>query len=247
MQNFYVIYVQIFSIALPILAVAIGCFGAFRANLSPAQIGLFIAVSGAVFGFWYATALPLSEAGLFNVPVVFGEPPVVLMYLFGGAFGIWALAWLTPLGRRLSEATPLSAIAAFQIPRLMGGLFVVGWLARDLPALFALPAGLGDILAGIAGWQASRALAMGAPNAHRLLWRATVIGIADFILAVVLGILTSPGFAHLYALDAPNIINDHPLAMFPAYFVPIFLGFHFIAISRLRRDRDQGMMAHAGL
>lgn len=245
MQNFYVIYVQTFSIALPMLAVAIGCFGAFRAQLRPAQIGMFIAVSSVVFGLWYATAMPLSQAGAFNVPAVLGEPPIVLMYLFGGASVVWALAWLTPLGRQLSEATPLSAIAAFQIPRLMGGLFVVGWLVGDLPALFALPAGLGDILAGIAGWQASRALAAGAPNAHRLLWRATVIGIADFILAVVLGILTSPGFAHFYAQDAPNIINDHPLAMFPAYFVPIFLGFHLIAIARLRRDRRQGTMARA--
>lgn len=93
------------------------------------------------------------------------------MFLFGGATLIWGLAWLTPLGRHITEATSLSAIAAFQIPRIMGGLFLIGWIAGDIPALFALPAGLGDILAGIAGWQASRALAKGEPNA-RSFWRA---------------------------------------------------------------------------
>lgn len=122
---------------------------------------------------------------------------------------------------------------------------MIGWLASDIPALFAIPAGLGDIWAGIAGWQASRALASGAPHARRLLVRANVIGIADFAMAVLLGIVTSTGFAHLFAQDAPNIINDHPLAMFPAYFVPIFLGFHVIALARMRTENRRDTTTHA--
>ena len=134
-------------------------------------------------------------------------------------------------------ATPLSAVAAFQIPRVMGGVFLIGWIAGGIPAEFAIPAGLGDIWAGIAGYQASRALATNAPNAHRLLARANVIGIADFVVAVGTGIMTSEGFLHILSKDAPNIVNDYPLALFPAYFVPIFLGFHLIAISRMRAEQ----------
>jgi hypothetical protein len=113
-------------------------------------------------------------------------------------------------------------------------------MAGDIPALFAIPAGIGDILAGIAGWQASRALAVGKPEARRLLARANLIGIVDFVVAVGLGIVTSQGLAHLFAHEAPNIINDYPLAMFPAYIVPIFLGFHFIAIARMRQESWRG-------
>lgn len=245
MIAFYEFYVRAFAIALPLLAIVIASFGAFRAGFRPTQTALFVAVTASVFASWYAVAIPLSQAGKFNVPAEFGDLPIVLLFLFGGAFTIWALAWLTPLGRRLTEATPLSAIAAFQIPRVMGGLFLIGWLAGDIPAIFAIPAGVGDILAGIAGWQASQALARGAPNARRLLARANWIGIVDFALAVLLGIVTSQGFAHLYAIEAPNIINDHPLAMFPAFFVPIFLGFHFIALARMRTEGARSKIAHA--
>jgi hypothetical protein len=161
-------------------------------------------------------------------------PPFVLGFLIGGAAIVWALACLTPLGRQIVNATPLSAIAAFQIPRIMGGVFLIGWLLGRIPPEFAIPAGLGDIWAGIAAYQASRALVASTPDAHRLLARANLIGIGDLVMAVSLGIMTSEGFAHVLSKDFPNIINDHQLALFPAYFVPIFLGFHLISISRLR-------------
>ncbi|WP_170378645.1 hypothetical protein [Ruegeria atlantica] len=245
MLNFYEFYVSAFAVALPVLSVAVGMIGAMRSDLSANKIGIFLVIAGMLFGVWYAWALPLSLGGTFNVPATFGDPPVVLMFLFGASALIWVMAWWTPLGRQISEATPLSAIAAFQIPRVMGGLFLIGWWTGDIPAMFAFPAGLGDIWAGIASWKASRALQQSAPNAHRLLARAIAIGIADFILAVLLGIVTSEGFAHLFHHNAPNIINDHPLAFFPAYFVPIFLGFHFIAIARLLQERRAESCRHA--
>jgi hypothetical protein len=245
MSDFYEFYVLAFGVGIPILAVSIACLGAFRAGVTSKEFTTLAIVSALGFGCWFGVALPFSRSGVFNVPATLGDPPYVLMFLFGGAILIWSLAWLTPLGRRITDAMPLRAIAAFQIPRIMGGLFLIGWFVGDIPLLSALPAGLGDILAGIAGWQASHAFATGAPNAHKLLARATFIGIVDFIFAVVIGIITSPGFAHLYALDAPNIINDYPLAMFPGFFVAIFLGFHFIAISRLKQETRKSAVANA--
>ncbi|NNE88956.1 MAG: hypothetical protein HKN27_12845 [Silicimonas sp.] len=243
MAEFYEVYVRAACLLLVVLAVGIGWAGARRARLSPLGSGLFLTTAVLFFGAWYATAIPLAQAGRFNVPTTPSDPPIVLMFLFGGAFLLFGLAWWTPLGRRLTEATPLAAIAAFQIPRFVGGVFLVGWVAGDIPALFAIPAGLGDILAGMAGWQASRALVKNRPEARRLLMRATWIGMADFAVAVVLGIVTSTGFAHLFAREAPNIINEYPLAMFPAYIVPIFLGFHLIAIARIRQEHTRRMTA----
>lgn len=51
--------------------------------------------------------------------------------------------------------------------------------------------------------------------------------------------MTSEGMFLTLSKAAPNIINDYPLALFPAYFVSIFMGFHFIAISRLRAERKE--------
>ena len=242
MSEFYEFYVRAFSIALPVLAVAIGMQGALRANMTGRQIGSIVLVASIVFGLWFAWTVPLASDGVFQVPLVMAEPPFVFAFLFGGSTLIWFLAWHTPLGRKMTEATPLSAIAAFQIPRVMGGVFLVGWLAGDLPALFAVPAALGDIWAGVAGWRASRALAMKAPKAHRLLTWSIVIGIVDFILAVSLGIMTSEGILRIFFVG-PNIINDYPLALFPAYFVPVFLGFHFVAVARVRHERPASAAA----
>ncbi len=237
MPEFLEFYVRTFAVGLPVLAVAILMIGAVRTEISGRSLGLAVAVMAALFGIWFATAIPLAQSGAYNVPPTLQDPPVVLAFLLIGAVILWALAWLTPLGRRVTMATPLSAIAAFQVPRMMGAVFLIGWLYGSIPAAFAIPAGLGDIWAGIAGYQASVALVKGAPNARRLLFRANIIGIGDFVMAVALGIMTSEGFAHLLSRDAPNIINDYPLALFPAFFVPIFLGFHLISLSRLRADR----------
>lgn len=237
MTDFLIFYVRTFAVALPLIAFAIMMIGVSRAKLTAQQTGVTVIVAAFLFGLWFAIVVPPSESNVLNVPPTLEDPPIVLAFLFGGALVVWALAWLTPLGRRITMATPLAAIAAFQIPRIMGGVFLIGWLGGSIPAEFALPAGLGDIWAGIAGWQASKALASGAPNARKLLMRANVIGILDFVFAVALGIMTSEGFAHLLSHDAPNIVNDHPLALFPAFFVPIFLGFHFLAISKLWEER----------
>lgn len=245
MQLFYESYVLFFAVSLPLLAVSIGMIGVTRANFSPNQTGLFILISALLFGGWFAISMPLSIAGVFNVPATLADPPVVLMFLFVGSGLIWALAWLTPLGKKATLATPLSAIAAFQIPRIMGGLFLIGWMFGEIPALFAIPAGIGDILAGLAGWKASKALARNSPDGQNWLRLTNLIGMADFVMAIVLGMVTSKGLAHLYSQNAPNIINDYPLAFFPAYFVPIFLGFHFIAISRLKYERQMGRKKHA--
>ena len=66
--------------------------------------------------------------------------------------------------------------------------------------------------------------------------RTNMIGIADFTVAMTAGILSSEGFAQIWAFDSPNIINLHPLAMFPGLFVPLFLAFHLISISKLRQE-----------
>ncbi len=233
---FFLGYIHFFSVLLPVSALAIVTVAAIRAQVSPAQLGVALLVPTALVSLWYGVAMRMSLTEVFDVPATLGDPPVVLMFLFGGAFMIWALARLTPLGRSVSDNMDIGLLAAFQIPRMMGGLFLVGWAAGVIPWQFALPAGLGDIWAGIAGYQAWQAVRQGASNARRKVIQANVIGMVDFLFAVLFGIMTSEGFLHVMAHDTPNIINLHPLAMFPGFFVPLFLGVHLISISRLRQS-----------
>lgn len=243
LDAFFLGYVHFFAVLLPVLTVTLVTIGAERAGLSTRQMRLAILVPAILLGGWFAVAHALSRADIFNVPATLRDPPVVLAFLLGGAATLWALARLTAIGRAVTDQVDIGLIAAFQIPRVMGGLFLIGWAAGVIPWQFALPAGLGDIWAGIAGYRAWQAVRQGAPDARQKLVRANVIGIGDFAVAVFMGITTSEGFAHLWAHEAPNIINLHPLALFPGFFVPIFLAFHLVSISRLRRASKSPALA----
>ena len=190
-----------------------------------------------------ALALYLAPRNLLLPPPVFGDPPYVLMLMLGGAATLWALGRLTTPGRRITDGVDPSLLIGFQIPRVMGFVFLIGWAMGEIPWQFALPAGLGDIWAGIAGYQAMRAVQRGDADADRQVWRANLIGLGDFVVAVSTGLITSEGFLHLLAHDAPNIINHYPLALFPGFFVGIFIGVHLISLSRLRAGRAQPQAA----
>ena len=236
-EIFFLGYVHFFAVLLPVLALSIIAIGATQAGITAAAMRRAILIPSLILGLWFAVAMALSERNVFNVPAAMTEPPIVLGFLIGGAFLLWALARMTETGRQISDRVDLGLLMAFQIPRVMGALFLVGWAMGVIPWQFALLAGLGDIWAGIAGYQAWSALARGAANARQKVIQATVIGMLDFVVAVATGITTSEGFLHLFAHDTPNIINLHPLAMFPGFFVPLILAFHLVTLSRLRQSR----------
>ena len=233
---FFLGYVHFFAVLLPVLALIILTIGAAGADQSWIDPRRALILPALVLALWYAVAMSLSANGSFKVPATLSDPPVVLMFFFGGAALLWAMARLTLSGRVITDQIDIGLIAAFQIPRVMGGLFLLGWAAGVIPWQFALPAGLGDIWAGVAGYQAWAASRKQAPDVRAKIIRANVIGIADFAVAMITGILSSEGFAQVWAFDNPNIINLHPLAMFPGFFVPLFLGFHLVSISKLRQE-----------
>src|ERR1700716_4745276 len=63
-----------------------------------------------------------------------------------------------------------------------------------------------------------------------------LFGIADLVVAVTMGAMTSPGRAHLLAFDAPNLlISSYPLVVVPTFAVPLALMLHGLVLWRLRR------------
>ncbi|WP_434053074.1 MAG: hypothetical protein RDA78_28245 [Roseibium sp.] len=242
-STFLEFYVRAFATLLPVLAVAAIAVAAHRAGLTRASTVVALAVPGLVLGLWYALAARLGELGILAPPETASGVPYILFFLFGGTALLVLLALATATGRKLLAAADQREIIVFQAPRVMGVVFLIGWAVGDIPWQFALPAGLGDIWAGIAGWQAFRALEAGRADATALVWRANIIGLLDFTVAVLTGLMTSVGFLHVMALENPNIINEFPLVLFPAFFVPIFLAAHVFSIMKLR---SQARLASAG-
>lgn len=182
---------------------------------------------------WFIFAVESSLAGWWGggsrrVPTIqFGLliPIILSVLLF--------LTW--PLLRRTLAVIPNDWLVRIQFYRVLGVIFLILYAAGRLPGLFALPAGLGDFAVGLFAPVVATAYARGASGAARRvrLWNA--FGIADLVIAVTMGFLTSPSPLQLAAFDRPNnLIAVFPLALIPVYMVPLSLLLHLASLHRLR-------------
>jgi hypothetical protein len=225
-----------------LLAVAIW-WASGRAGLPIAKRVVAWLVAMAVLVSWQLLGETLARAGVFtNEPDSLGPwmgVAVVLPVVLGLA-GIAA----SPTARRIVEATPLWALVAIQIYRVLGAVFLVLWAGGHLPGAFALPAGLGDFATGVAAPILGYAIARW-PDQQRNVARWNAFGIADLVVAVTTGFLTSPGATQMLALDAPNrLITAYPLALVPLYAVPVSLILHGLVWQRLAA-RTSDMVVHS--
>ena len=100
-----------------------------------------------------------------------------------------------------------------------------------LPALFALPAGLGDIAAGIAAPLVALRLAQGTGR-RAAVWH-NAFGLTDLVTALALGALTGFGLLHITPSSAP--LTELPLALIPTAVVPLLFALHITSLSALAR------------
>jgi hypothetical protein len=126
-------------------------------------------------------------------------------------------------------------IVAAQVYRVGGGIFLVLWADGRLPWQFALPAGIGDVTTGCLAVVVAALLAQKSPRALKAAYGWCLFGIADLVVAVMMGGMTSPGRVHVLALDAPNLlISSYPLVMVPTFAVPLALMLHGLVLWQLR-------------
>ena len=118
-------------------------------------------------------------------------------------------------------------------PRVAGVAFLLYMAYGHLPALFALPAGLGDIAADFAAPLVARWLAQGAGRRAALWFNA--FGMTDIVVALTLGALT--GFQLLNITPSSAPIAQLPLALIPTATVPLLFTLHITAMYALRAPR----------
>ena len=163
--------------------------------------------------------------------------PTVLLGLLIPLGAAAVLLWRLGSVANLVSAIPLPWLVAAQIYRVAGGIFLALWVDGRLPWQFALPAGIGDVMTGVAAVVVAAQLARNAIGAHRATYAWSFFGIADLVVAITMGAMTSPGLPHLLAFDAPNLlISSYPLVMVPTFAVPLALMLHGLVLWRLRRQ-----------
>jgi hypothetical protein len=185
---------------------------------------------------WLAVAQYFGSANAYFAATATAVPTVLLgllIPLITFAIGLWLSEGIASL----VSAIPLPWIVAAQIYRVEGGIFLVLWADGRLPWQFALPAGIGDVTTGCLAIVVASLLTRKAIGARRAAYSWCLFGIADLVIAIAMGGMTSPGRAHLFALDAPNLlISSYPLVMTPTFAVPLALILHGLVLWRLRRE-----------
>src|ERR1700676_4007282 len=189
-------------------------------NYAKLTIGMIIA--------WFLFALSASALHLFQndssrigaaVGIAALVPIVVFSLWFAGSEGF----------RRFAMSLNPRILTSVQVWRLLGFTFVLLEARGVLPAMFALPAGYGDMAIGATAAFVAWKLANPSHRNSFILWQ--LLGIADLVVAVSLGSTARLLDPHSTSMLPMTVL---PLSLVPAFLVPLFVIFHVICIAQAR-------------
>ena len=218
-------------------AILIGLWlGVARTELSSrTRVALWLAIA-VPYTLWLALVWRLALSGFFRpVPGIARVPTLPIAIFVPVAVGLVLLTRST-LVASLLDAMPVSWLIGLQLYRILGGIFLVNWAHGSLPGAFALPAGIGDTAVGLLALPAALWASSGSATGRRVAVAWNLLGLADFAVAIAMGITTSPGPLQLFALDHPNVqVGTYPTVMVPAFGVPSSIILHGLSLWQLRR------------
>lgn len=157
--------------------------------------------------------------------------------------GLMLATRLPVVSRSLSAPGSLVRMTLPHTVRVLGGVFLIVMAQGWLPAVFALPAGLGDIAVGLSAPFVAARLARGDGERHAFWFN--VGGLLDLVVALGIGLLAGAGTLSLIdASPTTEAIADLPLVLVPVVAVPIAISLHLTAFRQLRRTQPH---THAAL
>lgn len=152
---------------------------------------------------------------------------------------------LVPAFRGFVLAQSLRTVTLLHMWRVVGFAFLALYAANHLPAVFALPAGFGDVAVGLLAIYAVRRLDRDPEYATSPGFvRFHLLGLLDFAVAISTAALAGGVFPALVpggVTAAPMEI--WPLNLFPSFIVPAFIVLQLAALLKIRERRRYGVAA----
>jgi len=153
-------------------------------------------------------------------------------------------AWLAPtlillLARDWFLDQPLSQhwLVGLQLFRAVGGTFLIEMTRGHVPAVFAWPAGVGDLLVAAVAGAILVACRQRREIPAALLLGLIALGVADFASAFFFGFTSSESPFQLFFPERPSRLIEFPTGMIPLFLVPYAIFFHGLSWLTLRRRR----------
>jgi hypothetical protein len=205
--------------------------GAVRAGLGRRRAALLAGGAAVVLGGWFTASAVIAAHGWYHTRIGHGVPwmPVAVVGFLGT---LLALSRVPGVARALAAPGTVRRLELPHSFRAADGVaFLLIMALGHLPALFALPAGLGDIATGIAAPLVALRLARGTSR-RAALW-LNAFGMTDLVVALTLGAVTAYQLIHGTPSGAP--ISELPLALVPTVGVPLLLALHITSVRALAR------------
>jgi hypothetical protein len=191
------------------------------AVMIPDTLWFAVAWSAAVNGAFLTgvSAFPALPLAIF-LPLIIGAPLLLLSKRVG----------------QVLDAMPANWLVALQLYRVFGCWALAFWLRGVLPGVFAVPAGMGDLLTGLFALPAAIAVATGTAQGRRVAILWNMFGLLDFVVAIAMGMITAPGRFQLIVPSVESIgAGAYPGVLTPAFVVPSSILLHVLSLRQLRR------------
>jgi hypothetical protein len=202
----------------------LGFAAGIRSAIAPRPARWSWLIGSAAFALiWLIAIIVLASNDVFRNDL--WPPRIPLALALTLAFGYLLL--LSATFRQVLATIPQHWLIAIQAFRILGGIFLVRYAQGELPGVFALPAGIGDVATGLAAplvaywWYAGKPYARSAAIAWNL------FGMADLINAVAIGVL----------IGGSGLV--FPAVLIPIYAVPRAVLIHSYSLIGLLRNTSR--------
>jgi hypothetical protein len=207
--------------------------GARAAGRDPRAAAKLAAGAAATLTVWFTATAVIAGNGLYHTRIGHGIPWLPIAVL-GTFTTLLLLSQLRPVAEALEAPGALERLMWPHTLRIGGAVFVAAMLLNRLPALFAIPAGVGDMLVAVMAPAAVRRIKEG--NYGRSLVWFSALGIADLVSALTLGALT--GFQIVSVHPSAGLNSELPLALIPTAGVPLLMALHVTTLRILFRPEN---------
>lgn len=185
---------------------------------------------------WLAVAVAVGASGL----LARLRPPAPQVVLAALTAALVVAYFALPGFRAWADALDLRAVIGFHATRFVGIYFLVLYGRGELPYVFAVPAGWGDIVTAFGALMLAGAAPRRSTRGYRralLAWN--VFGLVDILFVV--------GTAARSAIADPESMRpllQMPLNLLLTFVVPLIVATHLLVFARLRRRSHASHASH---
>lgn len=180
---------------------------------------------------WAGIVVALAVTGAFDVPP--DQPALpTLVAIAVPVLAFLGAVFLVPGVRSWALDLDPVLLTEFQAWRIMGGAFLIVLFFGHLPAIFAWPAGVGDVAVGLAApFMAMRLRQRPGFLRSRQYLSFLVLRLVDFAVAITIGVASRS--AEVAGEVTSVAMGQVPLVLIPTLAVPAFIILHLIVLLQI--------------